>query len=168
MRKFLKNFVFLLAAFPMATYAATPLELKAMQTRKFNKTSAEVMSGIKAYCEDSGAQNVIPSGFSRLSPAEMSRPGANPGGTKVTGITCLFAPKFKVGFFGSIKDENKYSQIKAEVIKSEENDSIVRIRLYSGVPPEQVTKADVYSEVFKAIGDSLFVQAIVLEAVEQE
>lgn len=168
MKKLLTVLMVVILATPLLSFAITPLELKSIQTRKFNKSSDEIMVGIKSYCEDSGAQNVIPSAMARLSPAEMSRPDANPAGTKVTGLTCMFTPKIKIGFFGSVKDENKFSQIKTELVKAEEGKGIIRIRLYSGFPPEQVTKADVYSEVFKSIGDALFVQAIVLEAAEQD
>jgi hypothetical protein len=168
MKKILTAFLVVFLGSPLISSAVTPLELKLIQTRKFNKNSDEIMAGIKSFCEDSGAQNVMPSAMARLSPAEMSRPDANPAGTKVTGLTCLFTPKIKIGFFGSVKDENKFSQIKAELVKAEDGKAIVRIRLYSGFPPEQVAKADVYSEVFKSIGDALFVQAIGLEAAEQE
>ncbi|MGV0960489.1 MAG: hypothetical protein ACOYB1_11700 [Limnohabitans sp.] len=168
MIKAIKALLVLLFVLPVMAYSVTPLELKTMQTRKFNKDADEVIAGIKSYCEDSGAQYVTPSSSGRLTPAELSRSGANPAGTKVTGLTCLFTPKIKIGLFGSVKDGNKYSQIKVDFLKNGENFSIVRIRLYTGFPPEQIVIPDPYSEIFKAIGDAMFIQAIPLEAVEQE
>lgn len=155
-------------SFPFLAHSVTPLELKTMQTRKFNKHSIEIFRAIKSYCEDAGAMSVVPDGVTRLSPAEMNRPDANPTGIKVTGATCMFAPKMKIGFLGSIKDENKYARIKAELLKSTESESVIRIRLYAGLPPEQLIKPEAYSEIFKAVGDALFVQAVVLEAAEQD
>lgn len=138
----------------------TPLQLKTMQSRKFNKPPLEVMLAIKTYCEDLGALNVT-----------GQRPkfdsDGNPESAPVF-LTCMFPPNLSVSMFGGVKSNAKFSQIKAEALTYNKDSISIRARLMGGFPsPSQLAEPEEYSRFFKAVADTLFTEAIPLEPAEQ-
>lgn len=138
----------------------TPLQLKVMQTRKFAKPPLEVMLAIKTFCQDKGAINVV-----------GRRPEFDANGHPISGsgvITCIFPPKITHSFWSGVKDENKIGTIKGEAVSFDKDSISIRIRIMSGYPnQEQSTNTEDYSRFFKSIGDTIFIEAIQIEAVEQ-
>jgi hypothetical protein len=141
--------------------AVTPVQLKLMQTRKFNKAPNETLRAVKTYCEDVGATNAI------LSPVFADKEGgAVPGTGKVT---CLYNPKFTVSFFGALKNNSPLSQIKFEAIDVSKTHIVLRARMFGPAPDSvQLTDPETYNKLFKGIGDTIFTEALVLEAPTQE
>lgn len=81
----------------------TPVQLKLMQTRKFNKAPNETLRAVKTYCEDVGATHAS------LSPVYADQDGnARPGTGKVT---CLYNQKLSFSLFGGVKNSSALSKI---------------------------------------------------------
>lgn len=125
----------------------TPLQLKVMQTRKFNKPFLQVASGIKTMCDDSGAKF-------QTSDA----------------LQCTF-PVNKIFMITGSSNENKYFTVKY-FLEAKGQETIVRIRMYGndrnfGSPETaQFTIDSLYHAQFKKIADSLFINAIQLNPQE--
>jgi hypothetical protein len=128
----------------------TQLQLKAMQTRKFNKPLSEVVTGIKAMCGDSNGKWR---------------------GTG-DGFACSF-PVNRIFMFSGSDSKNNYFFVKYSP-ESKGADTILRIRMFGshknigGEDTSQFTIDSLYQAQFKKIADSLFVNAIPLNPQEIE
>ena len=124
-----------------------PLQLKAMQTRKFNKPFSEVAPGIKTMCDDSGA-------IFRLTDA----------------LQCTFPVNRIFVITGSPKKNNYF--IVKYFLENKGQETIVRIRMYGGdiavgsPKTPQFTIDSLYQAQFKKIADSFFINAIPLNSQE--
>lgn len=129
----------------------SPLEMRILQTRVFEKNPYEVYDAITALCEDRS-----------LTPMGLFSKG---------GLTCasISAPEFKVSFLGKIKVPPKqvYSikfscQRPCDIEDGEK--TIVRIRVMHhgdqiGQQEQSSDPAD-YAELFDSIAQYLFIEAI--------
>lgn len=141
--------------------AVTPLLLKQIQTRKFAKPPNETLRAVKTYCEDVGATNVF------LLPVLADRDGNAIPSTGT--VTCIYNPKFSVTIFGGLKNSSKLSQIKFEAIEVSKAHIVLRARIIGPLPEAlQITDPDSYSKLFKGIGDTIFTEALALEAPPQD
>lgn len=138
----------------------TPLQLKLMQTRKFNKPPLDVMLAMKTHCEDAGAV------------ATGKRPTFDGEGKPTEGpayIVCTFPSKIKYSFFGGLKNEAKVSQYRGDAVSFDKNSIVLRIRIIGDpIKREQSKNPEEYSALFKAIGDAIFIESIPIEASEQK
>lgn len=169
--------------------SATPLELRMMQTRKFDKPPREIVDAIKTNCEDYGGtahltmpwnvpdfqqsgnvkskkqtvvnrdQNLDGQGFCQL-----------PMKTDATAGGKAFIPY--IGGLIAMAELNEAmksaSQMKYEVkTDNKMTYTIVRMRIYS-MNQEQMTDSKVYSEWFAKIGDAVHIQAIELNPTTQQ
>ena len=168
----------------------TPLQLKMMQTRIFKKSSNAVMVAIKANMEDAGATNcalnpikyeadgsqTVNTGFIQCHfPYKPAKPVDN------TAATALAFIPFIGGFAAAAKQKSDYAASSAEQEKqinqikfdlsSEINipETTVRMRITTGlVEQKQATYPEIYDKRFKAIADSLFIEAMPIKAATQE
>ena len=158
-----KYIIFAVITFSMSFCFAqdvTPLQLKVMQSRKFNKNLEELMDALKTNMEDSGG-----------SCYEMSP----------TKFDCMFQKGMKgfsavdlipiYGMMSRLSDGDKtVSKVSMDIDPRDVKNGItVRMRLYTGrTMDKQVTDTQTYSKKFKEIADTLFTNAIPLEAAVQE
>ena len=137
------------------------IQLKVMQTRKFLKPPLEVMLAAKTFCEDNGSTNAV-----GVRP-KLEQDGSPTPGTGV--LTCLYGAKISFSFFGGIKNSVKVSQIKFQALGFSKDEITLRARIYSGYPNvEQSTNPEEYSKLFKSIADTVFTEALNLEATSQD
>ena len=126
----------------------TPLQLKAMQTRKFNKPVAQVARGIKTMCDDSGARY----------------------GISIDALQCTF-PVNRIFLITGSTNKNNHFIVKYFLEDAGYN-TILRIRMYGtfrnfGSPETaQFTIDSLYQAQFNKIADSLFINAIPLNPQE--
>jgi hypothetical protein len=141
----------------------TPLQLKVMQSRKFNKSLQELSEAVKTNMEDSGG-SCYPKSVNQYECRFMK------------GIKGLSGTDF-IPIFGTLsrmsdmeKAEKEISRVTFEVdTKDMENGITVRMRMYSGrMADKQITDPQIYSKKYKEIADTLFTNAIPLEAAVQE
>lgn len=125
----------------------TPLQLKVMQTRKFNKPFSQVAAGIKTMCDDSSAKFQV-----------------------TDTLQCTF-PVNKIFMITGSPNKNNHFIVKY-FLETKGQDTIVRIRMYGtfrnfGSPETaQFTNDSLYQAQFKKIADSLFINAIPLNPQE--
>lgn len=153
----------------------TPLQLKQMQTRKFMKNVDDVAKGIKSNCEDAGStQAVITAPM-----YEKGRVLPNTGMGK-----CYFTPKPMgvsllsfipiVGDIKTLSDlsdrEKAISQMSFDLdSKQGSNETVVRMRIFTGVSGEtQIYDEEIYKDKFKKLGDSLYIEALPINASVQQ
>ena len=168
MNKKILSLVLCLFSFAAVGQGISPLELKSMQSRKIKKPFREITDAITLVCRDAG-------GTAQQVPAKVvddsasRHPGLRglEGTTIVKQVVCNFPPDFKYSFFGGIKDGNEILNIHVDLEKIGEDGSVLRARLYRGMPRKQIQDPTAYSKYFQLIGDALFVQAIDIEPVEQ-
>ena len=129
----------------------SPMEMRILQTRVFEKNPYEVLDAIAALCEDRS-----------LNPMGSFSKG---------GVTCLSisSPEFKVGFFGDVKVPPKQVfSLKFSCQRpcdlEESKKTVVRIRVNHHADQigqhEQSTDPADYAELFDAIAQYLFIEAI--------
>jgi hypothetical protein len=167
----------------------TPLQLRAMQTRKFSKPLEEVVKAIKTAGEDAGYSCHVyiqpkmgadqkmnhdeGQGICYLNP---KRSDSNNQGL-ATGVA-LAIPILGPLLGSAIVDRTasnatteynaKLHSIKYEMnVNKKDGGVILRIRAYN-VKQDQITNPDIYAKQFKMYGDSLFIQAIEINPAEQE
>ena len=132
-----------------ASAEISPMELRIMQTRVFEKSPYDVYEAITTLCEDRS-----------LNPMGRFSKG---------GLTCRNAsiPDIKVGFLGRTKiPPNQVASLKFSCqspCDQDEGKAVVRIRVlhHSGVAQqEQSSNPADYSELFDEIAQYLFIEAI--------
>jgi len=161
------------------TAAATPVQLRATQTRKFTKPMDEVASAIKNGGEDMGATCTIyqapgataaNGSFTRMEGScRMNTKQADTTGATAAAFIPFIGGLVSAGMASVAQDDmmKQVSNIKYEVVATNPKETTVRMRIYN-LKGEQITKPDLYSQEFKKIGDALFVQAIELTPAEQK
>jgi hypothetical protein len=157
-----------LLSFTSVAQEVSALELKSMQSRKIKKPFREITDAITLVCRDAGGTpQQIPAQV--IEDSATRHPGLKglEGKTIVKQVACKFPPDIKIGFFGGISDANKVSNVHVDLEKIGEDGSVLRARLYKGIPRKQIADPAAYSNYFQMIGDALFVQAIDMEPVEQ-
>ena len=132
----------------------TPIELKLIQTRMFEKQPSQVVQAIADMCADLDANYTIPSS------ALNGR----------SSVTCLFAMDMpKIGYFGlKVKKNQKVGTIKGVLSWDKNQESTVvrlRISMYGNKKDtwstqKQSKDPSVYSKYFRSIADYMFVDAI--------
>ena len=145
------TFLMTVTASVSALADVSPMELRILQTRVFEKNPYEVYDAITALCEDRS-----------LNPMGRFSQG---------GLTCLSisSPEFKVGFLGNVKVPPKQvfsikfsCQRPCDLEDGEK--TIVRIRVNHHADQigqqEQSTDPADYDELFDAIAQYLFIEAI--------
>jgi hypothetical protein len=134
------------------------IQLRAIQTRKFKKSSTEVVSAIKSMCADANGQ------FSNMN-----------------SITCVRRTSMGGGMF-SINDKPgiyKLTLLKYEVDSNPSNNTETTVRLrinwlendfdaVLGNGSKQTTNAIFYQTNFKELADGLFIDAIELSPAEMQ
>jgi hypothetical protein len=168
--------VFPLALLPGFLFAQTPspLELRVMQSRKFLKPLVEVMAGVKTFCEDLGSTGVF------VTPAIVSEESVatHPGLKNSLGkslpkeVRCIWTPKLSPnpGFLGLFstpgKITNKYANLSVSVVRVEEDGVAVRMRIFN-TENSQIADPGEYVRAYELIGETLFIQAIEIDPIEQ-
>jgi hypothetical protein len=157
---------------------ATPLQLRVIQTRIFEKPANEVVAAIKEFCEDAGGGGAFNAPLvidGTTISAFDSYCHIRGGSTKEQ----TAGEKFFDTLVGSTAQTMKermdakfdYQQMKFE-IKPKGNKTVVRMRLHRINPVtsthDQIENAEVYSKWFKRIGDALYVSAIQIDPAVQE
>ncbi len=148
----------------------TPLELKAMQTRKFSKSAAEVLEAIKVSGEDND-------GSCQTEMSELLDRGIQ----KSVEVFCMYSKVPKpdpyamlpiVGTIRALKElsaqESEIGMVKYQVSVSKNKETIVRMRIYGRDGQSAITAPEIYSQEFKRIADALFIQAIEINPALQE
>jgi len=170
--------------------APTPLQLKMMQTRIFKKSPNTVMSAIKTNMEDAGAT------MCAIVPIEFDTDGSqlvNSGTiqchfpykqSKSSGTGAASALAF-IPFVGGIaasamiqsdlaasqaEQEKQIRQISYDVSSQRGvAETTVRMRITLGLADQkQATFPETYDSRFKAIADSLFIEALPVKAATQD
>ena len=169
---------YICAADDDATAPATPVQLRATQTRKFAKPMDEVASAIKNGGEDMGATCQIyqapgatasNGSFTRMEGAcRMNTKQADTSGATAAAFIPFIGGLVSAGMASVAHDDmmKQVSNIKYEVVALNSKETVVRMRIYN-LKGEQITKPDLYSQEFKKVGDALYVQAIELTPAEQ-
>lgn len=143
----------------------TPIRLKALQSRKFEKNPNQVLRAVETHCKDNGASNVILQ--QALVDATTYKHILGTGK-----VTCFWsAPKISMSLFSGITVERSVAKIEAEAIDaSREYISLrSRVHMHSEIgKTEQLTDEETYSKLYKAIGDAVFAEAIPITAQVQE
>jgi len=163
MFKYFLGFIILFNSSIAFSQDVTPLQLKVMQSRKFNKSIDELFEAVKTNMEDSGGT--------------CYEKGKNQ-------FECRFMKGFRgmsgtdfipiVGFLTRLSDEDKIAKEISKVsfdsdTKDVANGITIRIRMYSGrMADKQISNPEIYSKKFKEIADTLYTNAIPLEAAVQE
>ncbi|AQA20031.1 hypothetical protein BST95_19075 [Halioglobus japonicus] len=143
-----KIIVILLLLLPsLASAELTPLEMRVMQTRIFEKANPEVIESLRTLCEDLGAL-----------------------GTKVAAdgvrARCIWTAEVKPGFFKAKIPEGQLAKIDYVASDIENDSTTVRLRVYfwemKGHSPTMIQSVDTasYSQYFKTIADYLFIESI--------
>lgn len=148
----------------------TPIQLKALQTRKFTKPASEVLEAIKVSGEDND-------GTCHTELSELLEKGIQ----KSVEVFCMFTklpkpdPYARVPIIGTIRalkdlnaQESELGMVKYQVSVAKNKDTIVRMRIYGRDGQTPITKPEIYSEEFKRIADALFIQAIEINPATQE
>ena len=165
-----------LVLLPGFLLAQTPssLELRVMQSRKFLKPLIEVMAGVKTFCEDLGSTGVIviPSVVSEESVARHPGLKNSVGKTLPKEVRCIWAPTLSPnpGFLGLFstpgKITNKYANLSVSVSRVEEDGVAVRMRIFD-TENSQIADPGEYFRAYELIGETLFIQAIEIDPIEQ-
>jgi len=158
----------LLISFASFADEVTPLQLRVIQTRKFAKAPKEVVDAMSANCEDAGGQ------FIEQGAAMIAERGG------VGKALCIVKIKQeKSALLGILKlvdplaaasaSQGNYLQVKYEIKTGvSRSEAVVRIRIINVKDQEQLSDPKVYSDYFKKIGDSLYIQAIEIDPASQE
>lgn len=148
-----KNRYYRCTFWPVDFKRPTSLEQRVIQTRKFNKSPADVLKGIKSWSDASGAR--------LLSDTMID-------------LALKIGSPMPIEAMVDIPIKNtKYSLIvKLEVdgksLKASE--AIVRMRTYLALmsPEYELFNTKIYRDAFNQLADELFVSAIELEPIEQK
>lgn len=150
--------------------SVTPIALKAMQTRLFNKHSGEVINAINTNCADiDGTGSVQP----------IRKIGKN-----VLGGTGTCTMKFKppetsllnfipiLGAVKSMQDTDdmlkSLTRINYEITETPDGKgTLVRMRAYSA-NSTQINNAEFYAKEFKNLGDAIFTEGLQITPATQE
>ena len=169
--------------------SATPLELRMMQTRQFNKPPREIVDAIKTNCEDYGGNAMMTMPFNitdskstgtisgknqKVVNKDMSLNGTGvcqlPMKWDGTAGGAAFIP-YIGGLIAMAELNNAMksaSQMKYDVKTDPKmTTTTVRMRIYS-MKNEQMTDPKIYSEWFAKIGDAVHLQAIEISPSTQE
>jgi len=175
---------------PVVVQQVTPLQLRDMQTRKFNKPLNEVLEAVREGGADAGATcqvHAVPdassigsNGKPRLRaegtcsyPMKRVDPTATAAGAAGAALLIPFIGPFIAGGAAlyaaneSQKGLESLGSIKYTMRSLSDNVTVVRMRAYT-FKQIQITSPETYAKQFKQIGDSIFVQAIELTPGEQE
>lgn len=165
-------FFFLILIYSVSVFSAemSPLQLKAMQTRKFSKPAGEVLEAIKVSGEDND-------GTCHTEMSELLEKGIQ----KSIEVFCMYSKLPKpdpyamvpiIGTLRALKDlnaqESELGMVKYQVSVSKNSETIVRMRIYGRDGQTPITKPEIYSQEFKLIADALFIQAIEINPALQE
>lgn len=166
----LLSVIFISQACVASAAEMTPLELKAMQTRKFAKPAVDVLEAIKVSGEDNDGQ-------CHTELAELLDKGV----MKTVEVFCMFTkmpandPYAKVPIIGTLRalkdlttQETELGMVKYQVSVSKNKETIVRMRIMGRDNVTPINKPEIYSQEFKRIGDALFIQAIEINPAKQE
>jgi len=179
---------------PVVVQQVTPLQLRDMQTRKFNKPLNEVLEAVREGGADTGATCQVHAVPDASSIGSKGKPRLRAEGTcsypmktvdptaTVTGAAAgaagaaMFIPFIGPLIAGgaalhaaneSQKGLESLGSIKYTMRSLSDNVTVVRMRAYT-FKQIQITSPETYAKQFKQIGDSIFVQAIELTPGEQE
>ena len=167
---------------------ATPVQLRVMQTRKFEKPPREVVDAIKTNCEDLGGTASV---YAPMNTADQSTTGNIKGkqqevvnkdlssngqgmcqlGNQLPQTSAASFIPYVGGFIAmaNLNEAMKNASRMSYEIKTNPKmtETTVRMRIYT-MQQEQMTDPKIYSEYFKKIGDAIFVQAIEINPATQE
>lgn len=148
----------------------SPLQLKTMQTRKFNKPFSEVLDAIKVSGEDNN-------GTCATEIAQLLELGLKKSAEAFCGFNKIPAPDpyAKVPIIGTIRalrdlsaQETDIGMIKYQVTVSKPDETIIRMRILGRDGQTPILKPEIYALEFKRLADALFVQAIEINPALQE
>lgn len=157
----------------------TPLQLRALQTRKFTKPIGEVGEAIKTDGEDRGRACTIYSGPQPLNAkvvlpklagqCTLKAKPAKTGGATAASFIPFIGGLVAAGMQSAAMDEMyaQVSSIKYDMTGTKPDETVVRMRIYN-LKQEQITDPEIYSKEFKGIADAMFIQAIELTPAEQQ
>jgi hypothetical protein len=184
----LMAFVFIALGSATSSPTKTPLELRIMQTRKFEKAPREIVDAIKTNCEDLGGTAIV---TRPINLPDYSMSGNIPGknqqvvnkdlsynGTghcqlpyQAGGVSAASFIPYIGGIIAmaelneALKNASRIAfEIKTDLKMTE---TIVRMRIYS-MQQKQLDDPKIYSEYFAKIGDAVHIQAIEITAATQE
>lgn len=156
--------------FAQDSASVTPVALRAMQSRQFNKPANEVIKAINNDCVDNnGTGSVMP----------IRQIGSNVMGGQGTCAMQLKMPQTSALSFIPILGAVKAMQDSDDMMKSvsritydvqegaDGKSSIVRMRGYS-VKNDQVTNPQFYAEKFKNLGDAIFTEGLAINPATQQ
>ena len=169
--------------------AATPLELRVMQTRQFNKEPREIVDAIATNCRDMGgrAEMAMPWNIAdqkTTANVKSKNPSVVNKNQSLEGVghchlrsktSAASQAKSFIPYVGGILAAVDYNEALKNASSmdyrvstdSQMTYTVVRMRIYNS-EGEQITDSKIYSEWFTKLGDAVHMQAIPIKPNTQE